>query len=281
MSFAEVLAVVDVIDKGIEEEASETKKMKIKRSKPGEKNKKDKSKKPQEMPQQPQEKPNKPLMDLRHILRKHEKKVEPKPIQQVDFYGSMAAIPFLKTSKPEETKKRNKAPGKSSRSDERTKDKKVSIVAAPAADAIGASDEVTKKTEEERTGETRGERRTISYLGVDGKEKKVEITIIKDYDEEQLKLWKRMSADDAGDDFMMDDGPAQMLPLMPTARPQTEKKRQSNFEIGYNRPEEWLNPDLKTQDKMTYKVKDGVSEEPPLEFEEGERTCFSILVDSL
>jgi hypothetical protein len=28
-------------------------------------------------------------------------------------------------------------------------------------------------------------------------------------------------------------------------------------------------------------VKDGVSEEPPLEFEEGERTCFSILVDSL
>jgi hypothetical protein len=260
MSLVEVLAVIDVVidvvDKGIE--ASEKKK--IKRSKPGEKKKKDKSKKPQqEEPQQPQEKP-KPLMDLRHILKKYEKKVEQKPIQQVDFYGSMAAIPFLKTNKPEE-KKKKKAPEKSSAFDERTKDKKVSI-AAPAADVIGASDEATQKTEEERTAETLGERKTISYLGVDGKEKKVEIIIFKDYDEEQLKLWKRTCNDD-DDDFMMDDGPAQMLPLMPSARPKSEKKRPSHFEIGHNRPEEWLNPDLKTQDKMTYKVKDGVAEGKP------------------
>jgi hypothetical protein len=259
---SEALAVVDVVvDKGIEA-SSEKKQKKV--SKSGKK-KKDKSKKPQEMPQQPQEKP-KPLMDLRHILKKYEKKVEQKPIQQVDFFGSMSAIPFLKTNEPKELKKKmkKKAPGKSSIFDEKTKDKV--NMAAPAADAVGDSDEATKKTEEERMEETRGERNTISYLGVDGKEKKIDITIMRDYNEEQLNLWKRMIADD-GDD-MMDDGPVQM-----SARPKTEKKRPANFIIGHNRPDEWLNPDLKTQDKLTYKVIDEVAEEiPPLQSEEVRRT---------
>jgi hypothetical protein len=233
---------------------------KIKKSKPGEKKEIKRSQSGEKKKdRQPQPKP---LMDLRHILKKNEKKVEKAPIQQVDFYGSMSAIPFLKKKKPE---KKKKAIRKSSSFDDKKLDKQVSI-AVPAADAI-ASDEAAKKTEEEESVETGGERKSVFYRGADGKEKNVEITIFKEYDEEQLNLWKSMSALD----YDMGDRPAQMLPLMPTARPPKERKLPSNCEIGHNRPDGWLNPDLKTPDKLTYTMKDEVVEEspPPLRVEEG------------
>ena len=197
---------------------------------------------------------NKPLMDLRSILKKHEKKAE-KPMQTYDnfngdFAGSMSAIPFLKT-KQQEKKKQKKKKKKSPNTKKESKDEKQNNMKKLEPIVAGINDDeiTTNQSDSVEQGADKGkpndkeEQNTVSYLGADGKEKKLEITIIKDYDEEQLKMWKQMSDTD---DFNYFDEPSR------TGR---RKLRPSNLERGHNRPDEWLNPDMKEQDKMTYKIK--------------------------
>ena len=187
-------------------------KKKIKRSKSGGKKKKNKSKKSQGAPsQQPKEKP-KPLMDLRHILKKYEKKVEKVPMQEqkVNFHGSMSSIPFLKPKKLVDDKKK-KAVTQSPNSDELASNDSKRVLTI--SEHIGVKTIAANKGAEEsgeKAGEPGGERKSISIVGADGKEKKIEFTIHKDYNDEQLKLWKSLSALDSYD-FMEDAG-------MPTGR---------------------------------------------------------------
>ena len=49
----------------------------------------------------------------------------------------------------------------------------------------------------------------------------------------------------------------------PIADPAAAKKKPSrpNSVTGHNRPNEWLNPNLKTPDKLTYMVKEKITEE--------------------
>jgi len=231
-------------------------------------------------PQKSQQK-KKPFVNLRHILQKHEKKASPLPVQEVGFYGSMSAIPFLKKNQPQQKKEKNKGEEKEKSKGEEEEEEKTNVVPLDN-ESVGddpKNQEETQVDDPENQEETQvdepaelpanAERRSIVFTGADGKEKQVEITIFKDYNEEQLQLWKSMSAID--DDIAVEK-PVQVLPLIPEARPNMPaKKRPSNSIVGHNRPDEWLNPDMKEIGKMTYKTKEDVERDdvPPSEPEKG------------
>ena len=111
---------------------------------------------------------------------------------------------------------------------------------------------ISEDEESSRASEEKGDKNTVFYIGADGTEKKLEITIIKDYDEQQLEMWKRMAAEDGGHMMMDLDLPKSANGRVKTGR---TKLRPSNLERGHNRPQEWLNPNLKIPEKMTYFVK--------------------------
>ena len=235
-------------------------------------------------PQKSQQK-KKPLVNLRHILQKHEKKASPLPVQEVGFYGSMSAIPFLKKNQPQQKKEKSKGEEKKEKSKGEEEEEEKTNVMPLDNESVGddpKNQEETQVDDPENQEETQvdepvelpanAERRSIAFTGADGKEKQVEITIFKDYNEEQLQLWKSMSAID--DDIAVEK-PVQVLPLLPEARPNMPaKKRPSNSIVGHNRPEEWLNPDMKEIGKMTYKTKEDVERDdvPPSEPEKGVTT---------
>jgi hypothetical protein len=198
---------------------------------------------PQEAP--PQEK-HKPLMDLKHILAKNEKKSEKAQPKEVDFYGSMSSIPFLKANKPEEKKKKKKASKKTA--------------------------SATNKEEETAVNPEYTVKKVAHFVEGDDEEdakKSTEVTITAEYDEDQLRMWKSMSAINSSDVM---GRPQEMLPLMPSARPEKVKRPIVNKERAFNRPEEWLNPNLKAPEKLTYFVKrESLGPEiPMLIFEEEE-----------
>lgn len=214
-------ASFDILDP-VEEPKTEKKKKRIKRttsgdkkslsgSKSGERKKKanNKAASTEESPVNPP----KPLMNLRGILAKREKKPEPLPVHNVDFYGSMSAIPFLKP----QTRKKKKP--------------------------------ITKTTEDEESGDAK---KTISDEKKTKKEP-TEITMTAEYDDEQLKMWKSMTAFDNSDVYSEDLRPKDELPLKPGVR--AKKKHtpsNGNAVRAHNRHDEWLNPNLKAQEKKSY-----------------------------
>ena len=152
--------------------------------------------------------PQKPLMDLRHILKKHDKEsVVEKPVTEVDFYGSMSAIPFLK--KPTEKKKKGKKPKNQGAAGKKSR----------------------KETEEEALLAEGGERNSNG------------VVVVKDYTEEDVRMWKSMSALEVGD--IAGEKPPEMLPLRPTTRPKKEKPSidmKKHAKRSHHRPDEWLSP---------------------------------------
>ena len=166
--------------------------------------------------------PNKPLMDLRHILKKYEKKKEPVPQQQaceVGFYGSLSAIPFLTLSN-------DKALEKSPKEKDRRK-------ADRSSNSISSKDQTKVETHELNTSaeeEVIPEKPRLPT--------REEIVVTAEYDEEQLKLWKSMTALDSSLGRM--ERPQEMLPLQPVRK---EKKMASPRNSGvraFSRPEDWL-----------------------------------------
>jgi hypothetical protein len=169
-------------------------------------------------PGQPRTAPQKPLMDLRHILKKHEKKTEAvvQPIQQVDFYGSMSAIPFLKRNKPEDKKKKKK-------------ELKPKVTASDKEEIIDSAD---KEPDEYVV-----EKRKLPT--------KEEITVTAEYDEAQLHLWKSMSALDS--QLGSVERPQEMLPLRPGIRQKKKKEPSKNSVRAFSRPEDWINrPEMRS-----------------------------------
>jgi hypothetical protein len=166
-------------------------------------------------PGQPRPASQKPLMDLRHILKKHERKSEvlAQPVHQVDFYGSMSAIPFLKKNKEDDKKQQKKK-------------------AHPKATAIDKA-EITDK----ESGENVGEKQKLPS--------KEEITVTAEYDEVQLHLWKSMSALD--NQLEPVGRPQEMLPLRPGILQKKKKEPLRNSVRAFNRPEDWINcPELRS-----------------------------------
>jgi hypothetical protein len=220
------VASFDILDP-VEEPKTEKKKKRIKRTTSGDKkslsgSKSGERKKKSTSKAAPTEEspvnPPKPLMNLRGILAKREKKPEPLPVHVVDFYGSMSAIPFLK---PQTSKKKKK---------------------------------VTKKTGDEESGNAK---KTVSD---EKKTKKqpTEISMNAEYDDEQLKMWKSMTAFDNSDVYSEDLRPKDELPLEPGVR--AKKKHtpsKGNAVRAHNRHDEWLNPNLKAQEKKSYFEKPG------------------------
>jgi hypothetical protein len=187
--------------------------------------------------------PKKPLMDLRHILKKHEKKTETQQIHQseghVDFYGSMSSIPFLKANKQEkdpEKKKKGKRVVKEKRS------KQVGVEESPP-DVDGKTKKISIVTEAR-----------------DGQKRTTEVTIISDYDQDDLSMWKSMSVVDGSFMEEVSDRPRDMLPLVPIPSPKKEEEKPSpqHNQRGFQRPDDWVefgHPNKRSPVKVTYKAK--------------------------
>ena len=175
---------------------------------------------------------NKPLIDLRSILQKHEKKVE-KPADQeyeeVGFYGSMTPSQFLLYQKPTHLSSTTASPTKKRRSIR----------------TLTSSEEEPPSAKEENESTTI---LTIEDKIANKKREQPRFTIIKDFDEEQLKLWKKMMN---ADDDVADYRPSEMLPLRPSAfSPMTRKSKRvvvpsQHRERAFGRPDDWVGPESK------------------------------------
>jgi UBX domain len=203
--------------------------------------------------------PKKPLMDLRHILKKHEKKTETQQMfgaeDHCDFYGSMSSIPFLKINKPEKTKKGGT----------RVKDKRSKKAGAEASSPHEDDGKGKKKI-------------SIVTEGRDGQKRTTEVTVIQDYDEDDLSMWKSMSALNGSFMEEVSDRPRDMLPLVPSPSPKKEEEKpapQHNHR-GFHRPDDWVefgHPQKRSPVKINYKtkaVRDATSIDAPSVFNDGE-----------
>eukprot|EP00934_Nitzschia_sp_Nitz4_P003561 Nitzschia sp. Nitz4//scaffold53_size117307//77257//78378//NITZ4_003775-RA/size117307-processed-gene-0.36-mRNA-1//-1//CDS//3329554220//3551//frame0 len=176
----------------------------------------------------------KPKMDLRHILAKHEKKktpVAPAPSSgEVDFYGSMSAIPFLKPKATATPKK-----------------------------ATATSKPRPRTPSSTKLAET-PDLETTASLSPTPKPKlptREEIVAEAQYDEAQLHLWKSMSALDSG--LGDTERPADFLPMMPPTKSPKQKNLVSpvpanNRVRAFRRPDDYLNPDLKSPQQQRFLV---------------------------
>jgi len=198
-------------------------------------------------------------MNLRHILQKHEKKVQKPEIdayETVGFYGSMSAIPFLK-HKSEDNDHEEKP------KDKVHKKKKF----ATSSKQPDTEEAIPGEEEKEMIHSPSQPRQTFvsrdATEGVDDEAEKSigapEITVIKDYDEEDVKLWKSMSIQDGSFMDEVSHRPTDMLPLVPTPSPKkTATVKISPYkEHGFLRPDDWLEFDspVKRSPQKTYKTK--------------------------
>jgi hypothetical protein len=143
-----------------------------------------------------------PLLDLRHILKKHEKKSESYKDSafRVDFYGSLSSIPFLHPDK--EKKKRRKA--------EQNQTNKANPLASKKSEskALGKNFENSKITVD--SGDAGTTAVTTSFVH-DG----------------NAELWKRMSIQDCNFMEEVSNRPNDMLPLTNNPSPVKNAKTTS------------------------------------------------------
>jgi hypothetical protein len=185
--------------------------------------------------------PKKPLMDLRHILKKHEKKTETQQMHEsgsIDFYGSMSSIPFLKVNKPPEQKKKGKRVAKD-------KMPKKSVIEESPLDDDGKGKKKISIVTEAR----------------DGQKRTTEVTIISDYDQDDLSTWRNMSSVDGKVTEEVSDRPRDMLPLVPVSSPkkvEEGKPSPQHNQRGFHRPDDWVefgHPTKRSPVKPTYRTK--------------------------
>lgn len=182
----------------------------------------------------------KPLMDLRQILKKHEKKSETQEMNHsdhVDFFGSMSSIPFLKSNMPEK-KKKGKRENKEKRS-------KKTGIEEPSYQDDGKEVKKTSIVTEDRAG----------------KKRTTEVTLTMDYDADDLSMWKSLSALNGNSMEEFSDRPRDMLPLVPVPSPKKEDEKpppQHNHR-GFHRPDDWVefgHPKKRSPVKSTYRPKE-------------------------
>lgn len=215
--------------------------------------------------------PKKPLMNLRHILKKHEKKTETQQMHEsgsIDFYGSMSSIPFLKINMPPEPKKKGTPEPKK-------KGRRI------------AKEKMSKKSGgEESTRDDDGkDKKKISIVteARDGQKKTTEVTIISDYDQDDLSAWKNMSVVDEKCMEPVSDRPRDLLPLVPVPSPkkmEEPKPSPQHNQRGFHRPDDWVefgHPTKRSPVKVTYKtkaVREVVAIDAPSVFSDDERTAM-------
>ena len=189
-----------------------------------------------------------------------------------DFYGSMAAIPFLKPTSPKQkTIKRKSKRKSSSKGGDKDKKEGESSVAGEeiAGSASGSFDATIEEecqtrselaTEPDRTSHIMNEMASAKSISSD-KKAASNSSILSGhssiFDDEELEakkaLWKSMSAMDNE----ATDRPLEFLPLQPSKR--KEKKVSASVQNAksraYNRPDEWLSPKQKGKVKQGWKEK--------------------------
>ena len=173
----------------------------------------------------------KPLMDLRQILKKHEKKSETKEMYDdndsvsSDFYGSLSSIPFLHPEKEEKKQRKGRRTKKKEPSS--TSDKKSNSPKTPKKEAT-----------------------------------KIEVT--KEYTDADVQLWKSMSAFDGSYMEEASHRPDHMFPITDPSSPQKEVEKKAppsptrHNERGFHRPDDWVecdHPNKRNPKKKTYQTK--------------------------
>jgi hypothetical protein len=105
-----------------------------------------------------------------------------------------------------------------------------------------------------------------------GDENKEQITVIKDYSEEDVRLWKSMSVLETSE---ITDRPRDTLPLVPVPSPKKKSSiKPQHTERGFKRPDDWVefdHPVKRSPKKITYRRKDEVVD-PSIETPQMHRT---------
>ena len=189
------------------------------------------------------------------------------------FYGSMAAIPFLKPTSPKQksikSESRRKSSSKGGDKDKKEGEASVAGEEIAGKNASGSFDATLEEesqtgshlaTEPDRTSHIMNDMASAKSVSSD-KKAASNSSILSGhssiFDEEELEakkaLWKSMSAMDNE----ATDRPLEFLPLQPSKR--KEKKVPASVQNAksraYNRPDEWLSPKQKGKVKQGWKEK--------------------------